>query len=250
MTGGDDFFAVTKAFHNALHGEPYRRPPAGLRAVSGVQRAESAAGCSSTRSSRSFTIRSRLALIDARRSGRRATGSGAATSICRGPTRRSGISSGRSSMRYDGASSRRRRLRGSCRFRSTCSFRDRPALGQEPRAAAGVGRRRRSSASASIRSRPILTQISRFDRLKDPVGVIRAYQIVKRYTDCQLVLAGGGAADDPEGDDGAAPRCAKRRLAIPTSTSSTCRRGARSRSTRCSARRPSSCRRACARASA
>jgi trehalose synthase len=47
--------------------------------------------------------------------------------------------------------------------------------------------------------RPILTQISRFDRFKDPIGVIRAYQIVKRYFDCQLVLAGGGAADDPEG---------------------------------------------------
>ena len=47
--------------------------------------------------------------------------------------------------------------------------------------------------------RPILTQISRFDRLKDPIGVVRAYQIVKRYFDCQLVLAGGGAADDPEG---------------------------------------------------
>lgn len=48
--------------------------------------------------------------------------------------------------------------------------------------------------------RTILTQISRFDRLKDPAGVIRAYQIVKRYFDCQLVLAGGGAADDPEGE--------------------------------------------------
>jgi trehalose synthase len=47
--------------------------------------------------------------------------------------------------------------------------------------------------------RPVLTQISRFDRLKDPVGVIRAYKIVKRYHDCQLVLAGGGAPDDPEG---------------------------------------------------
>lgn len=47
--------------------------------------------------------------------------------------------------------------------------------------------------------RPILTQISRFDRLKDPTGVIRAYQIVKRYFDCQLVLAGGSASDDPEG---------------------------------------------------
>lgn len=47
--------------------------------------------------------------------------------------------------------------------------------------------------------RPILTQISRFDRLKDPIGVVRAYRNVKRYFDCQLVLAGGGATDDPEG---------------------------------------------------
>ncbi len=30
--------------------------------------------------------------------------------------------------------------------------------------------------------------------------MVRAYHIVKRYTDCQLVLAGGGASDDPEGD--------------------------------------------------
>src|SRR5262249_19926115 len=49
------------------------------------------------------------------------------------------------------------------------------------------------------RSRPILTQISRFDRLKDPVGVIEAYKLVKKYVDCQVVLAGGGATDDPEG---------------------------------------------------
>jgi len=47
--------------------------------------------------------------------------------------------------------------------------------------------------------RRILTQVSRFDRAKDPVGVIKTYRIVKRYYDCQLVLAGGGAADDPEG---------------------------------------------------
>jgi trehalose synthase len=49
------------------------------------------------------------------------------------------------------------------------------------------------------RTRPILTQISRFDRLKDPVGVIQAYKLAKKYVDCQLVLAGGGATDDPEG---------------------------------------------------
>jgi len=49
------------------------------------------------------------------------------------------------------------------------------------------------------RSRPIISQISRFDRLKDPVGVIQAYKLAKKYVDCQLVLAGGGASDDPEG---------------------------------------------------
>jgi len=49
--------------------------------------------------------------------------------------------------------------------------------------------------------RRIITQISRFDRLKDPIGVLRAYRIVKRYFDCQLVLAGGGASDDPEGSE-------------------------------------------------
>src|SRR3954464_9483468 len=49
------------------------------------------------------------------------------------------------------------------------------------------------------RSRPVITQISRFDRLKDPVGVVESYKLVKKYVDCQLVLAGGGASDDPEG---------------------------------------------------
>lgn len=48
--------------------------------------------------------------------------------------------------------------------------------------------------------KPIILQIARFDRLKDPLGVIRAYEIVKRSFDCQLILAGGSATDDPEGE--------------------------------------------------
>ncbi|MCL4427618.1 MAG: glycosyltransferase [Deltaproteobacteria bacterium] len=47
--------------------------------------------------------------------------------------------------------------------------------------------------------RNIITQVSRFDRLKDPLGVIDVYRLVKKYVDCQLILAGGGATDDPEG---------------------------------------------------
>ncbi len=49
------------------------------------------------------------------------------------------------------------------------------------------------------KDKPIITQISRFDRLKDPLGVIEAFLQVKKYTDCQLILAGGAASDDPEG---------------------------------------------------
>jgi trehalose synthase len=49
--------------------------------------------------------------------------------------------------------------------------------------------------------KPILLQVSRFDRFKDPVGVINAYRLVKRRTECRLVLAGGGAVDDPEGKE-------------------------------------------------
>jgi len=47
--------------------------------------------------------------------------------------------------------------------------------------------------------RPMVLQVSRFDRFKDPVGVIEAYRMVKRYNDCILVLAGSPATDDPEG---------------------------------------------------
>lgn len=50
------------------------------------------------------------------------------------------------------------------------------------------------------RHRPIITQVSRFDPWKDPLGVIEAYRIVKReFPDVQLVLVGSMAHDDPEG---------------------------------------------------
>jgi len=48
--------------------------------------------------------------------------------------------------------------------------------------------------------KPIILQVSRFDYLKDPVGVIQAFRQVKRNIACRLVLAGGTATDDPESD--------------------------------------------------
>ncbi len=47
--------------------------------------------------------------------------------------------------------------------------------------------------------KPIVTQVSRFDRFKDPVGVIDAFRLARERVDCQLILVGGGATDDPEG---------------------------------------------------
>lgn len=48
-------------------------------------------------------------------------------------------------------------------------------------------------------NKPIVTQVSRFDRLKDPIGVIEAFKLARKHTDCHLVLAGSeAAADDPE----------------------------------------------------
>jgi len=50
--------------------------------------------------------------------------------------------------------------------------------------------------------RPLLTQVSRFDPWKDPLGVIDAYRLVKqRHPGVQLALVGSMAHDDPEGWD-------------------------------------------------
>jgi trehalose synthase len=48
--------------------------------------------------------------------------------------------------------------------------------------------------------RPLVTQISRFDRWKDPMGVVEAFHKARRQVDCTLVLVGNGATDDPEGE--------------------------------------------------
>ena len=48
--------------------------------------------------------------------------------------------------------------------------------------------------------RPLLTQVSRFDPWKDPLGVIRVYrELREKHTGLQLALLGSMALDDPEG---------------------------------------------------
>jgi trehalose synthase len=50
------------------------------------------------------------------------------------------------------------------------------------------------------RDKPLITQISRYDPWKDPIGVIRAFRLARKYVDSRLLLVGDKAADDPESE--------------------------------------------------
>lgn len=47
--------------------------------------------------------------------------------------------------------------------------------------------------------KPLVTQVSRFDKWKDPLGVLDVFSEVREHVDCRLVLCGSMAPDDPEG---------------------------------------------------
>lgn len=48
---------------------------------------------------------------------------------------------------------------------------------------------------------PLVVQVSRFDKWKDPQGVIDAFRLARKQADCTLVLLGNVATDDPEGQN-------------------------------------------------
>jgi trehalose synthase len=199
MTGGDDFFEVTKAFHNALHGEPYHLEPAHFE----IFRAYNEQNVKRIPLDAEFVIihdPQPAGFIEARKQK-----TGHWIWRCHidlshpNPSVWSFLESYVS--QYDGA-----------------IFSSPPFARQLPipqylfyPAIDPLSEKNRELEPEFILEvltrysidplRPILTQISRFDRLKDPVGVIRAYRIVRRYFDCQLVLAGGSATDDPEGTE-------------------------------------------------
>jgi trehalose synthase len=197
MTGGDDFYGVTKAFHNALHGAPYHADPKDF---------EIFLACNERNRARlpldaEFMIihdPQPAALID----GRKKNGNHWAWRChidLSHPNRAVWDFLDKFVARYDAAMFSSPEFSRSLPIPQYLFY---PAIDplSEKNRELESGFVARTLAQYQIDPlRPILTQISRFDRLKDPVGVIRAYRIVKRYFDCQLVLAGGGASDDPEG---------------------------------------------------
>ena len=198
VTGGNDFFEVTKAFHNALHGGPYNMPPESFE----VFLAYNERNLARLQMEGELTVihdPQPVALVKARRDR-----SGHWIWRCHIDLSRPNPTVWKFLEpwvdRYDGA------IFSSPEFSRQLSIPQYlfyPCIDPlaeknrelEPEFVRGILERFNIDPA-----RPILTQVSRFDRLKDPVGVVRAYRLVKRYFDCQLVLAGGGASDDPEGN--------------------------------------------------
>jgi trehalose synthase len=197
MTGGEDFFDVTKSFHNALHGAPYHASPKDFEIfLAYTERNRAALPLDSE-----FVVihdPQPAALIDARKPGSNHWVWRCHIDLSR-PNRAVWDFLEKFVSRYDGAMFSSPEFSRQLPIPQYLFY---PAIDPlseknqdlEPEFIAQVLARFRIDPM-----RPVLTQISRFDRLKDPVGVIRAYRIVKRYFDCQLVLAGGSASDDPEG---------------------------------------------------
>ncbi len=197
MTGGQDFFDVTKSFHNALHGAPYHASPRDFEIfLAYTERNRTTLPLDSE-----FVVihdPQPAALIDARKPGSNHWVWRCHIDLAH-PNRAVWDFLEKFVSRYDGAMFSSPEFSRQLPIPQYLFY---PAIDPlseknqdlEPEFIAQVLARFRIDPM-----RPILTQISRFDRLKDPVGVIRAYRIVKRYFDCQLVLAGGSASDDPEG---------------------------------------------------
>ncbi|HYL84161.1 MAG TPA: glycosyltransferase [Candidatus Angelobacter sp.] len=197
MSGAEDFFDVTKSFHNALHGEPYHADPRDFE----TYLAYNAQNCASLPLDAEFVVihdPQPAALIDARKPGSNHWVWRCHIDLSH-PNRAVWDFLEKFVSRYDGA------------MFSSPEFSRQLAIPQylfypaiDPLSEKNCALEPEFIEETLYRYhidplRPILTQISRFDRLKDPIGVIRAYRIVKRYFDCQLVLAGGSASDDPEG---------------------------------------------------
>jgi len=197
ITGGDAFFEITKAFHNALHGGPYTARKEDFElflATNELNRKRLQFDCE-------FTVihdPQPIALIEARQ-GKAGHWIWRCHIDLSQPNQAVWEFLRTYVFKYDGALfsspsfSRQLPIPQYLAYPSIDPLSDKN-VDLEESYVSGVVERFKIDPT-----RPIITQISRFDRLKDPLGVVRAYQIVKRYTDCQLVLAGGGAADDPEG---------------------------------------------------
>jgi len=197
MKGAEEFFDVTKSFHNALHGEPYQANSKDLEVFLSYNEQNLAA----LPLDAEFVVihdPQPAALIDGRRPGSNHWVWRCHIDLSH-PNRAVWDFLERFVSRYDGAMFSSPEFSRQLSIPQYLFYPAIDPLSEKNCPLDGEFIQQVLHRYQIDPQRPILTQISRFDRLKDPVGVIRAYRIVKRYFDCQLVLAGGSASDDPEG---------------------------------------------------
>ncbi|HYL93283.1 MAG TPA: glycosyl transferase family 1, partial [Alphaproteobacteria bacterium] len=197
ITGGNDFFEVTKAFHNALHGDSYTLSPA-AREIFLQTNEQNRARMSFDEDVIIIHDPQPAALVQSRREG-------AGRWIWRCHIDLSNPHPGVWAFlqpfveKYDAAVFSSPAFARQMDIREYLLYPCIDPLSEKNKELEESFVQKICDDFGIDRSRPIVTQISRFDRLKDPVGVVQAYKMAKKYVDCQLVLAGGGATDDPEG---------------------------------------------------
>jgi trehalose synthase len=197
ITGTEDFFAVTKAFHNALQGAEQDPSPAMLEIYREINR----------RNARQIPLEADYVVIhDPQPAALILHKPGAGRWIWRchidisHPQRKVWNFLRQFVVQYDGAIFSLPRFAQRLPIPQFLIYPSIDPLSEKNRDLSPEEQEQALDRLRIPRDKPILLQVSRFDRFKDPVGVIRAYRLVKKHHDVRLILAGGGATDDPEGE--------------------------------------------------
>lgn len=197
ITGGDDFFAVTKGFHNALHGAPYEPTPQAFE----IFRAYQQQNLNQMRFDEDFVVihdPQPIGLVEARDQKPAHWVWRCHIDVSR-PHAEVWDFLVQYMKRYDAMMISSPGFTRPLPIPQYLWYPSIDPLSQKNQELEPEFIRETLERFQINPKRRLLTQVSRFDRLKDPLGVIKAYKLVRKYADCQLVLAGGGAKDDPEG---------------------------------------------------
>jgi trehalose synthase len=197
ITGTEDFFAVTKAFHNALQGTEQDLSPEMLEIYRQINR----------QNARQMSLEADYVIIhDPQPAALILHKPGAGRWIWRchidisHPQRKVWNFLRQFVVQYDGAIFSLPRFAQRLPIPQFLIYPSIDPLSEKNRDLSPAEQEKTLDRLRIPRDKPILLQVSRFDRFKDPLGVIRAYRLAKKHHDVRLILAGGGATDDPEGE--------------------------------------------------
>ncbi len=197
ITGTEDFFAVTKAFHNSLQGEEQDLTPEMLETYREINR-QNAQGLALDADYVIIHDPQPAALIPQKREG------GRWIWRCHidisHPQRKVWNFLRQYVVQYDGAIFSLPRFAQRLPIPQFLIYPSIDPLSDKNRELSSGEQEKILDRLRIPRDKPLLLQVSRFDRFKDPLGVIQAYRLAKKHHDVRLILAGGGATDDPEGE--------------------------------------------------